>query len=483
MQRALKEAKGQINELQHTTLGHENSIKSQSEDIQKQKAAIESTNKNLENLAKTLQKQEKTLESFQLEQLSIKQTTEDHEKALKTHTDEINMLKKLLSQIGNTSGTPSFPIEALQDLEKKISAVDSKHTTTEEHMNSKIHELEGLIRSLRDNVHRNTEDIARIKKALSSLEDTLKSKVDITDFERFKNFRVPSEPGSGNVDHLLRMLEDMQKEIEGLKRKIGEMGGLSKSLEILTKKVNDLEEKLRHKMDTNEVLSLISGLKVTDGGSGKDPNIPYILKKLIELEQRIEAIMKLLEKPQPDFSELWSLYNDLRALLDTKASLADLKSLEERLQEKVIAVCEAMGNKFADRADTKKALKYLETLIREYFEFGSKKPSGEDAMFAKKPLGGWSCASCETNLEKLKGIAAAYYSWNKMPYRDPNDRIARAGPGFSRMLATIQPEALASRVKTATNKAPSQAEDDFPPEPRTAQGNKKIIRPMSAYHH
>ena len=142
-----------------------------------------------------------------------------------------------------------------------------------------------------------------------------------------------------------------------------------------------------------------------------------------------------------------------------------------------------MGTKFADRADTKKALRYLETLIREYFEIGAKKPSGDDAMFAKKPLGGWSCASCETNLEKLKGMAAAYYSWNKMPYRDPNDRIARAGPGFSRMLATIQPDALASRVRTAQNKISPQNEEEFPPEPKSGPTTKKIIRPMSAYHH
>ena len=27
----------------------------------------------------------------------------------------------------------------------------------------------------------------------------------------------------------------------------------------------------------------------------------------------------------------------------------------------------------------------------------------EDAMFAKKPLGGWSCASCEKNLTNLHG--------------------------------------------------------------------------------
>jgi hypothetical protein len=32
----------------------------------------------------------------------------------------------------------------------------------------------------------------------------------------------------------------------------------------------------------------------------------------------------------------------------------------------------------------------------------------EDAMFAKKPLGGWSCASCEKNLVNLQGHLADF---------------------------------------------------------------------------
>ncbi len=49
----------------------------------------------------------------------------------------------------------------------------------------------------------------------------------------------------------------------------------------------------------------------------------------------------------------------------------------------------------------------------------------EDAMFSKKPLGGISCASCEKDLVNLNGKAADYYHWNKMPSRDPSERIAR----------------------------------------------------------
>jgi len=75
------------------------------------------------------------------------------------------------------------------------------------------------------------------------------------------------------------------------------------------------------------------------------------------------------------------------------------------------------------------------------------KREGDDAMLSRKPLGGYSCASCEKGLEQLLGRKADHQPWNRMPYRDPADRIARVGPGFSRMLSTVQPELLSNRSK------------------------------------
>lgn len=60
-------------------------------------------------------------------------------------------------------------------------------------------------------------------------------------------------------------------------------------------------------------------------------------------------------------------------------------------------------------------------------------------MFAKKPLGGWSCASCEKGLINLYGLMAEYYPWSRFPLRDPQDRIARVGQGFSKMLQKLDP--------------------------------------------
>lgn len=42
-------------------------------------------------------------------------------------------------------------------------------------------------------------------------------------------------------------------------------------------------------------------------------------------------------------------------------------------------------------------------------------------MFAKKPLQGWSCASCDKNIVNLQGMPADYYNWKKLP--QSKDRI------------------------------------------------------------
>ena len=46
-------------------------------------------------------------------------------------------------------------------------------------------------------------------------------------------------------------------------------------------------------------------------------------------------------------------------------------------------------------------------------------------MFTKKPLGGMSCASCEKNIINLHGVKADYTPWNRFPFRDPSERIAK----------------------------------------------------------
>ena len=51
----------------------------------------------------------------------------------------------------------------------------------------------------------------------------------------------------------------------------------------------------------------------------------------------------------------------------------------------------------------------------------------DDAMFTKKPYGPGACASCERNLMNIIGMPVDYHAWKKLPFRDPQERIARYG--------------------------------------------------------
>jgi hypothetical protein len=65
----------------------------------------------------------------------------------------------------------------------------------------------------------------------------------------------------------------------------------------------------------------------------------------------------------------------------------------------------------------------------------------DGAMFTTKPIQG-SCASCAKNVINLYGKKSDYLPWGKLPFRDPSERIARVGQGFSKMLSMINPDQL-----------------------------------------
>lgn len=126
-----------------------------------------------------------------------------------------------------------------------------------------------------------------------------------------------------------------------------------------------------------------------------------------------------------------------------KANKSDLEELEKIIMQRLNDIVIALTNQFADKADTKKALKLLERQIKNLYELIMNKQGGtdeNDAMFSRKPLGGMSCASCEKDLINLAGKKVEFMPWQKMPYRDPTDRISRVGQGFSKLLSMINPD-------------------------------------------
>ena len=133
--------------------------------------------------------------------------------------------------------------------------------------------------------------------------------------------------------------------------------------------------------------------------------------------------------------------------------------MDKALQDRLADIVKALTKQFADKGDTRKALKIHEKQFQNLYNLIMSKGGGgeneEDAMFSKKPLGGLSCASCEKGLIDMYGRRVEFMPWNKLPFRDPAERIARVGQGFSKMLSMINPDQL-SRYEQGSKMAQQQ---------------------------
>jgi len=73
-------------------------------------------------------------------------------------------------------------------------------------------------------------------------------------------------------------------------------------------------------------------------------------------------------------------------------------------------------------------------ILKQLEEDSPTRDLSDDAMLTKKHVGPVNCASCEKKLTNLIATQGDYLPWKKLP----NERIARYGQGFSKILNHIE---------------------------------------------
>ena len=158
------------------------------------------------------------------------------------------------------------------------------------------------------------------------------------------------------------------------------------------------------------------------------------------LVQRVNDLEMMLANLRDEFAK-W-----IKEFQDNLNQKADFAQMDKALQDRLSDIVKALTKQFADKGDTRKAFKLHQKQIENLFflmqKLNGKGENEEDAMFSKKPLCGLSCASCEKGLVDMYGKKVEFMPWNKLPFRDPAERIARVGQGFSKMLSMINPDQL-----------------------------------------
>lgn len=115
--------------------------------------------------------------------------------------------------------------------------------------------------------------------------------------------------------------------------------------------------------------------------------------------------------------ELGRLVDDILNSLESKPNGKDLKILEENIRIKLEDIRSSSTKRFADKQEMNNKYKYLDGQIKSILEAQKAKEKGDNWLLAKKPVNGYSCASCEAYIGDLHDTTQPVH-WNKYPNRD-----------------------------------------------------------------
>jgi hypothetical protein len=212
----------------------------------------------------------------------------------------------------------------------------------------------------------------------------------------------------------------------------------------------------------------------SDDDKGKGPIID--ITKLVDLNffnDHKKEINKKFDKIRLSFEEIARNLDDILEKLSHTPSDADFAQFQSIIKNLVEELKLSISKKYADKSETNKSIKFLETQIKTIQESFTKKMEGADNwLLAKKPLNNYVCASCESIIRGELDKRSEYIPWNKYPNRD--EKSYRMGHGFSRMLQMINEDKKKLQDKEKDNisdedKSKSDSEQNF-----VINGNVKL---------
>ena len=286
----------------------------------------------------------------------------------------------------------------------------------------------------------NLEFIEKMAKKINVIESKINSIL-----EESRNFATK--------DDLIKIEKDLIKKVNNK-----EFLELKDKYNLQSAKINNLDDNTERLQDLSEKINsdLIFQMKrlesLTSNIISLRSQVEDILKrekeKVIDLSKYLDkySFNKYLKSLQPEkikldanFEELRNLINNISNSLTNKCNADDLKLFEDIMNSKFEEFKLVNIRKFADKIDTNRSMKYLDSQIRHIIEVYIKRMDKNDSwLIAKKPMGGFSCASCESYIGDLKN-KESYMPWNKYPQRE-KDQNYRVGNGFSRMLNMLNIE-------------------------------------------
>ena len=371
--------------------------------------------------------------------------------------DRLKRMTNEMNEIKNTNDTRYVDMNKLiKEINEKINQIDEKinknnKTNSNEHkeLEDKIKELEQEMQQQNDNI-----DISKYVKDQGQMNpEDLKLLKDlsnrINEVEKFIKITF----GKFNPQEINDRLDNLETEMvkKGNKYEINELSDkllyYDENEKDLNFKMDNLQiynEKIRG--DMQQIIKKIEYLSgelnriASENSEGSKGNVPILdLTKLVDLNlfnENKKEVNKKFDKVRLSFEEIARNLDDILEKLSHTPSDADFAQFQSIIKNMIEELKLNMNKKYADKSETNKSIKFLETQIKTIQESFTKKMEGADNwLLAKKPLNNYVCASCESIIRGELDKRSEYIPWNRYPNRD--EKSYRMGHGFSRMLQMI----------------------------------------------
>ena len=438
----------------------------------------------------------KTQERFKFQDEKIKN---DEQETLKIKTEITNLknnssfekrnlttIKEQIIKLQNEIDLNRKSIsEKITKNEDEIDSIREKELQQLENMNNQIKDLNKQINNLSNIIQMMKEEKEKekeLKKKEEEDEENIASqKIDVSNLvsiDKFNEFKESSLKKLNSLDRKFQNLNSEMKndffenEINAIKMELNnkkptqqefynlnvQVQQFSELFESMKEDNNNLQTDMRKTKDTISFLTkkyetvILQAMNVNKANEQNEEYKNFerntILTKFDEyveisiFNEFIKEQTKFTEKLKKDFDSYRHFYDEIIETLKKAASVQDLKNLEEYFVD-LLDEFKDKSNKFYSRkSEINKNFKSIELQIKQIYEYLNKKDEqGDNWMLAKKPLGGFSCASCETYLGDLKENNEKVF-WNQLPDREivnPNTNINnnKIGNGFSRILNLV----------------------------------------------
>jgi DNA repair exonuclease SbcCD ATPase subunit len=438
----------------------------------------------------------KTLENKVMKKFEIydERNKVNDKNLFKMHEDVTNALAIVDGMKSKTDKNAENLEELNQNYQKKMSELDN----TVEELQRQLEVISSKLSSKPDLTHFKKD----FEKKLKDLEEKLNSKLDLflnnsqpTNNDTNDNSSVSKNEILSLIKELRKRLGDLEKfsatnfekihaddikkrltklESEMNKRagkyELQELNEKFRSLEEFTKDLNFKEDGLQQftekvRLDLAQIIKKIEFLsgeysKLAFNKSGEnDEGLNNVdMSEFLDLKtynDNKKDINNKFEKVRLGFEDLSREIDEILSKLAHTPTDKDFSEFQNILKNMIDELKISSNKRYADKIETSKSIKFIETQIKALHDaYLRKNEAGDNWLLAKKPINNYVCASCEANIKGELDKRTEFVPWNRYPQRD--DKAYRIGHGFSRMLQMVNEDI----IKNAGEKGGYSSDED-----------------------